>query len=70
MFFIINKEKLESYVISIATVIVLFIMAGSINTNGNVIETAANIQNEITNTNSQNKSINNNTSNTENVSNI
>lgn len=65
MFFIINKEKLESYIISVATVIILFIMAGSINSNRNVIETSANIQNEtnINNTNSQKNNVKNNTGN-------
>ena len=65
MFFIINKEKLESYIISVATVIILFIMAGSINSNRNVIETSANIQNETNsnNTNSQKNNVKNNTGN-------
>ena len=65
MFFIINKERLESYIISVATVIILFIMAGSINSNRNVIETSANIQNEtnINNTNSQKNNVKNNTGN-------
>lgn len=65
MFFIINKEKLESYIISVATVIILFIMAGSINSNRNVIETSANIQNEtnINSTNSQKNNVKNYTGN-------
>ncbi len=49
MFYVINKEKLKAYVVSIATVFVLFIMAGAVNPNGNTIETSANIQKEIKN---------------------
>ncbi len=50
MFLIINKEKLNSYIISIATVIILFIMAGTINPKDNTIQTGANLQSEIKNT--------------------
>lgn len=47
MFYVINKEKISAYVISIAAVLVLFAMAGTINQDENAIETGANIQDEI-----------------------
>lgn len=47
MFFVINKEKLNTYFISIITVIVLFVMAGTINPNGSIIETSANLAGEV-----------------------
>lgn len=68
MFLVVNKEKLSSYIVSIATVLVLFVMAGVINQEGNTIETSVNIQNEIKNTtkdrnenNTSNEIINKNT---------
>ena len=45
MFFVINKEKLTTYFVAIVTVLVLFIMAGTINPTKNTIETSGNIQN-------------------------
>lgn len=68
MLLVVNKEKLSSYIVSIATVLVLFVMAGVINQEGNTIETSVNIQNEIKNTtndrnenNTSNEIINKNT---------
>ena len=44
MFFIINREKLSAYIVSIATVLVLFVLAGMISPEGNTVETSSNIQ--------------------------
>lgn len=60
MFFVINKENLVAYIVSIATVLVLFSMAGTLNTNSNTLETGADIQNE--NSINNNLLYNNNTS--------
>ena len=57
MFCVINKEKLSAYIISIATVFVLFIMASTINAEGNTIETGANVHNEIVENNTNNENI-------------
>ena len=46
MFYVINKEKLIAYVISVATVFALFITAGALMPKENVIETSAETQNE------------------------
>ena len=65
MFLVINKEKLSSYIISISTVVILFIITGIVNPHDKVVETSVNIQKEI-NTNSTNireNDENNNTSN-------
>ena len=43
MLFLFNKAKIISYVISVFTVITLFVVANSIITNKNTMETAANI---------------------------
>ena len=48
MFLVINKEKLVSYIVSITTVMVLFIMASSIRPDENTMETGADMQNELT----------------------
>ena len=47
MFFVINKEKLSAYIVSIATVLVLFVMAGVVMPTGNTIETSSNIQKQL-----------------------
>ena len=44
MFFVINKEKLYAYVVSIITVVMLFVVAGMIAPKNNTVETSANIQ--------------------------
>ncbi len=65
MFLVINKEKLSSYIISISTVVILFIITGIVNPHDKAVETSVNIQKEI-NTNSTNireNDENNNTSN-------
>ncbi len=63
MFLVINKEKLGSYIVSIATVVILFVMAGTINPNENTIETGVNIQNTILNNNIDEKKDNTSTDN-------
>ena len=47
MFFVIEKEKLSAYIVSIATVLSLFIIAGAANPNTNTIETGANVLREM-----------------------
>lgn len=44
MFFVINKDKLFAYVVSVVTVVMLFMMAGIFMPNNNTIETSSNIQ--------------------------
>ena len=46
MFFVINREKLYSYMISIITVIMLFCITGMLTMKNNSVETASNIQNQ------------------------
>lgn len=46
MFFLINREKLNAYLVSVITVLVLFAMASTINPNKNTVETSANLENE------------------------
>ena len=47
MFFVINKEKIYAYVVSIVTVIMLFCMANLIVKNTDTIQTSTNTINEI-----------------------
>ena len=47
MFFIINKEKLTAYLVSVCTVIILFVMAGVIMPKNNTIETSATVQKQL-----------------------
>lgn len=65
MFLVINKEKLSSYIISISTVVILFIITGIVNPHDKAVETSVNIQKEINtnSTNVQENDENNNTSN-------
>lgn len=65
MFLVVNKEKMTSYIVSIATVAVLFVMASSVSLNKNTVETGANIQNELIINNIQENE--NNTSNQNNT---
>ena len=47
MFFILNRQKIYTYLVSIVTVVLLFCVAGSLNTNnstGNTIQTASTMQ--------------------------
>lgn len=47
MFFILNRQKIYTYLVSIVTVVLLFCVAGSLNTNnstGNAIQTASTMQ--------------------------
>ena len=47
MFFILNRQKIYTYLVSIVTVVLLFCVAGSLNTNnskGNTIQTASTTQ--------------------------
>ena len=47
MFFILNRQKMYTYLVSIVTVVLLFCVAGSLNTNsskGNTIQTASTTQ--------------------------
>ena len=60
MFLIVNKEKLSSYIVSIATVIILFIMAGIIKPEENTVETGVNFQNVVTEKNLGEKEENSN----------
>ena len=46
MFYVINKEKLTAYAISVATVVVLFVMAGTLMPKNNTIETSVEVKNE------------------------
>ena len=41
MFIVLNRQKIYSYIISIATVCMLFVIAGNINTGKNAITTSA-----------------------------
>ena len=47
MFFVINKEKLTAYAVSVVTVAVLFVMAGVLMPKTNTIETSAGVQKEL-----------------------
>lgn len=47
MFFVINKEKLTAYAVSVVTVLVLFVMAGTLMPKNNAIETSAGVQKQI-----------------------
>lgn len=47
MFFILNRQKIYTYLVSIVTVVLLFCVAGSLNTNNNkenTIQTASTVQ--------------------------
>ena len=59
-YLIVNKEKLSSYIVSIATVIILFIMAGIIKPEENTVETGVNFQNVVTEKNLGEKEENSN----------
>ena len=61
MFYVINKEKLTAYAVSVFTVIILFVMAGVITPKNNAVETSAETQNDA--------SININIVNNENITN-
>lgn len=47
MFFVINKEKLSSYIVLITTVLVLFVMASKVTPKVNTIETSADVQKKL-----------------------
>lgn len=57
MFFVINKEKVTAYAVSVFTVVLLFIMAGVVVPKDKTIETSANVQkeNQINNSINENK---------------
>ena len=59
MFFVVNREKLYAYIVSIATVVMLFIMAGVLTPDNDTMEASANIQENIV----MQKQINDNTNN-------
>lgn len=63
MLLVVNKEKLKSYIVSIATVVILFVMASTIVPNRNTVETGANIQNVISENNMEENESNTNTQN-------
>ena len=57
MFFVINKEKVYAYVVSIVTIVILFFMSHVLNSDLNTVEeTYTNVEQ---NTNSQNNTISN-----------
>ena len=59
MFFVINKEKVYAYVVSILTIITLFFMSSILNSDYTDVEqTSVNIE-ENTNTNTQNDLVSN-----------
>ena len=68
MFFVINKEKVYAYVVSIFTIVILFFMSHVLNSDlSNVEETYTNVeQNAVT----QNDLVQNNESEMENNSNL
>lgn len=41
MFLVFNKEKINAYLVSVITVILLFCVAGTLNSNKNTIQTSA-----------------------------
>lgn len=47
MFYVINKEKVTAYIVSVFTVVFLFVMAGVLNPKDNTVETSAEAQNEV-----------------------
>lgn len=47
MFYVINKEKVTAYIVSVFTVVFLFVMAGVLNPKDNVVETSVEAQNEV-----------------------
>ena len=47
MLFVLNKEKLSAYIVSIAMVVILFVMVGIVMPTDNTIETASNIQKQL-----------------------
>ena len=59
MFYVINKSKIYSYIITHSTVVILFVIAGKINNNStslnNTIETSTNV---MMNSNSVNNKLN------------
>lgn len=67
MFFVINKEKVYAYVVSVCTIITLFFMSGIINSNVEKIEeTSSNVEIIINNSiNNECNSYNNNIENIE-----
>ncbi|MBR3249669.1 MAG: hypothetical protein IKF83_03100 [Clostridia bacterium] len=60
MFYVINKEKLTAYAVSVFTVIILFVMAGVITPKNNTVETSAETKNDVS-INNQNVNDENNT---------
>ena len=59
MFFVINKEKVYAYVVSILTIVTLFFMSHALNSEiSSVQETSTNIEKNIINENSVGNSIN------------
>lgn len=60
MFLVINKEKVYAYVVSVFTIVTLFMMSGMINSNlNNTEKTSSNIE--------QNNQDNNNNNNSNNI---
>ena len=60
MFFVINKEKVYAYVVSILTIVTLFFMSSILNSDYTDVEqTSVNIEENI-NTNTQNDLVSNN----------
>ena len=47
MFFVFNKQKIYTYLVSIVTVVLLFYVAGTLNSNNNTLETSSNNQKKL-----------------------
>ena len=62
MFLIINKEKVYAYVVSVFTIVTLFVMSGMINSNfNNTEQTSSNIEssNQLNNVSNDNSELSN-----------
>lgn len=58
MFFVVNKEKLYAYIVSVFTVVMLLVMASVLMPNNNTVETSANIQRNVIMKETNNENIN------------
>ena len=60
MFFVINKEKVYAYVVSIVTIVILFFMSHVLNSDLNTVEeTYTNVEQNTNSENTQNNTISN-----------
>ncbi len=60
MFFVINKEKVYAYVVSIVTIVILFFMSHVLNSDLNTVEeTYTNVEQNTNSENTQNNIISN-----------